>query len=156
MFTVKKINLLNLISESSEYVSDTYPVERIKKVNKIIKNKIFSFEGEIFEDIQVQVDYQFQITGVKKMISVGEFYDYLTVDIEVVGGDKRFDVWMKISPTFLNNYKMLGNLHNSMSDELQYFFGSDYVRINIPKGSLKLSDEYKKEINNIDLKNTEI
>ena len=133
-----------------------YTEEKLKKVNKIIKDMVFTFEGEIFEDIQVQVDYQFQITGVKKMISVGEFYDYLTVDIKVVDGDKRFDVWMKISPTFLNDYKMLGNFHSSISDELQYFFGSDYVRVNIPKGSLKLSDEYREEINNIDLKNTEL
>jgi len=133
-----------------------YTEEKLKKVNKIIKDMVFSFEGEIFENMQVQVDYQFQITGVKKMISVGEFYDYLTVDIEVVGGDKRFDVWMKISPTFLNDYIMTGNFHSSISDELQYFFGSDYVRVSIPKGSLKLSDEYKEEINNIDLKNTEL
>jgi len=133
-----------------------YTEEKLKKVNKIIKDMVFSFEGEIFENMQVQVDYQFQITGVKKMISVGEFYDYLTVDIEVVGGDKRFDVWMKISPTFLNDYIMTGNFHSSISDELQYFFGSDYVRVSIQKGSLKLSDEYKEEINNIDLKNTEL
>jgi hypothetical protein len=130
-----------------------YTEEKLRKVNKIIKDMVFSFEGEIFEDIQVQVDYQFQITGVKKMISVGEFYDYLTVDIEVVGGDKRFDLWMKISPIFLNDYIMTGKFHSAISDELQYFFGPDYVRINIPKGSLKLSDEYKKEIEDLDLKN---
>ena len=129
-----------------------YTEEKLRKVNKIIKDMVFSFEGQIFEGIQVQVDYQFQITGVKKMISVGEYYDYLTVDIKVVGGDKRFDVWMKISPTFLNDYIMTGNFHRFISDELQYFFGSDYVRVSIPKGSLKLSDEYKEEINNIDLK----
>lgn len=152
MFNITKRNLLKILKESSEYVSDTYPVERIKKVNKIIKNKIFSFEDEIFEDMQVQVDYQFQITGTKKMISVGEYYDYLTVDIRVVDGDKRFGVWMKISPTFLNDYKMLGNFHSSISEELQYFFGSDYVRVDIPKGSVKLSNEYQEKINNIDLK----
>lgn len=133
-----------------------YTEEKLKKVNKIIKDMVFTFEGYIFEDIQVQVDYQFQITGVKKMISVGEYYDYLTVDIEVVGGDKRFDVWMKISPIFLNDYKMLHNFNKSISDELQYFFGSDYVRVDIPKGSVKLSDEYQEEINNIDSKNTEL
>ena len=130
-----------------------YTEEKLRKVNKIIKDMVFTFEDEIFEDIQVQVDYQFQITETKKMISVGEYYDYLVVEVEVVGGDKRFDVWMKISPIFLNDYKMLRNFHSSISEELQYFFGSDYVRVSIPKGSLNLSDGYKKKIEDLDLKN---
>lgn len=143
MFTIKKRNLLHLLSESSDYVSDIYSKEKIQKVNKIIKNKIFSFQGEIAREVNVSVEYRFQINGVKKMISVGEYYDYLTVDIEVIGGDGRFDLWMKISPIFLTDYKMLNNFNKSISEELQFFFGADYVRVDIPKGSVKLSDEYQ-------------
>ncbi len=126
-----------------------YTEEKLRRVNNVIKDMVFTFEYEIFEDIQVQVDYQFQITGVKKMISVGEYYDYLTVDIEVVGGDRRFDLWMKISPIFLTNYKMLNNFNRSISEELQYFFGSDYVRVDIKKASIKLSEEYQEKIENL-------
>ena len=151
MFTIKKRNLLNLISESSDYVSDIYTDDKIKKVNKIIRNKVFSFENEISNEVFVGVEFCFQIRGVKKMISVGEYYDYLIVDIEVVGGDERFDLWMKIAPVFLNDYRMLGNFNKSISEELQYFFGADHVRVEIPKGSVKLSDEYQKEIDDKDI-----
>jgi hypothetical protein len=133
MFTTKKINLLHLLSESSKYVFDIYSKEKIQKVNKIIKNKIFNFQSEITPEVNVSVEYCFRINGVKKMISVGEYYDYLTVDIEVVGGDERFDLWMKIAPVFLNNYQMLRYFSKSISEKLQYFFGSNYVRVDIPK-----------------------
>lgn len=130
-----------------------YTEEKIRKVNKIIKDMVFDFTGRIDLDIIVVAEYQFQITGVKKMISVGEYYDYLTVDIKVIGGDKKFDVFMKVVPSYLNGYFMLNSLSQSISEELQYFFGADFVRIDISKGSVRLSDEYQKEIDDLDLKN---
>lgn len=126
-----------------------YTEEKLRRVNNVIKDMVFNFKGKIAPEITVEVDFQFQITGVKKMISVGEYYDYLTVDIKIVGGDKRFDLWMKLAPTFLTEYKMLNNFNRTISEELQYFFGSDYVRVDIKKTSIKLSEEYQEKIENL-------
>ena len=153
MFTIKKRNLLNLISESSNYVSDIYTEEKLRRVNKIIKDMVFTFEGQlsIGLDWKAKFDYQFQIKGVRQMISVGELYDYLMVDVTIIDGDKMFLVSAKLmGSSITNEYRLKNNLSTSISEELQYFFGSDYVRVTLDKdkSSIKLSDELKEKINN--------
>lgn len=136
-----------------------YTEEKIRKVNKIIKDMVFTYEGQIVIglDWKTNFDYQFQIKGVRQMISVGELYDYLMVDVTIIDGDKMFLISVKLmGSSFTNDYLFKNNLSTSISEELQYFFGSDYVRVNIPKGSIKLSDEYQEKINKIDLNNQTI
>ena len=129
-----------------------YTEEKLRRVNKIIKDMVFECKGEIHSGMFVTVEYQFQITGVKKMISVGEWYDFLVVDVTIVDGDKRFDVLSKIMPEFVTKeYRLLVNLDRSISEELEYFFDGSQPRINIPNGGVKLSEEYQEKINNIDL-----
>ena len=129
-----------------------YTEEKLRRVNKIIKDMVFECKGEIHSGMFVTVEYQFQITGVKKMISVGEWYDFLVVDVTIVDGDKRFDVLSKIMPEFVTKeYRLLVNLDRSISEELEYFFDGSQPRINIPNGGVKLSDEYLRKINELDL-----
>jgi hypothetical protein len=78
-----------------------YTEEKIRRVNKVIKDMVFDCEGEIHSGIYVNVEYQFQITGTRKMISVGEWYDFLVVDITIIDGDKRFDILSKIMPELI-------------------------------------------------------
>jgi hypothetical protein len=129
-----------------------YTDERIKKVNKVIKDIIFDYEGRVASELYVNLQYQFKITGVKPMISVGELYDYLTVDVVIVGGDKIFTAYMKLIPNFIDSYYLVNDLSSSISDELQYFFGSERIRIHLNKDSINLSDEYQEIINNFDIK----
>lgn len=129
-----------------------YTEEKLRRVNKIIKDMVFECKGEIHSGMFVTVEYQFQITRVKKMISVGEWYDFLVVDVTIVDGDKRFDVLSKIMPEFVTKeYRLLVNLDRSISEELEYFFDGSQPRINIPNGGVKLSDEYLRKINELDL-----
>jgi hypothetical protein len=153
MFSIKKRNLLNLISESSNYVSDIYTEEKLRRVNKVIKDMVFTYEGRIIVGLEwkTKFDYQFQIKGVRQMISVGELYDYLMVDVTIIDGDKMFLAASKLmGDSITNEYRLKNNLSTSISEELQYFFGSDYVRVTLDKdkSSIKLSDELKEKINN--------
>lgn len=153
MFTLKKRNLLNLISESSNYGSDIYTEEKLRRVNKVIKDMVFTYEGRIIVGLEwkTKFDYQFQIKGVRQMISVGELYDYLMVDVTIIDGDKMFLAAAKLmGSSITNEYRLKNNLSTSISEELQYFFGSDYVRVTLDKdkSSIKLSDELKEKINN--------
>ena len=128
--------------------------EKIRKVNKVIKDMVFDCEGEIHTGMYVNIEYQFQITGTKKMISVGEWYDFLVVDITIVDGDKRFDILSKLMPDLITKeYRLLVNLDMSISDELTYFFNGNNPKIHIPSGGVKLSDDYQNKINNMDLTN---
>jgi hypothetical protein len=130
-----------------------YTKEKLKRVNKVIKDMVFTYEGRLIIglDLKTKFDYQFQIKGVRQMISVGELYDYLMVDVTIIDGDKRFLVSAKLmGSSFVNDYGFKINLSTSISEELQYFFGADYVRVTLDKekSSINLSDELKEKIDN--------
>lgn len=134
-----------------------YTEDKLRKVNKIIKDMVFTYEGQIIVgfDWKAKFDYQFQIKGVRQMISVGEYYDYLMVDVTIIDGDKMFLVSAKLMGTFITDeYLFKNNLSMNISEELQYFFGSDYVRVTLDKekSSIKLSDELKEKIDNFQFK----
>jgi len=130
-----------------------YTEEKLRRVNKVIKDMVFTYEGQILigSGWKTKFDYQFQIKGVRQMISVGELYDYLMVDVTIIDGDKMFLVSAKLmGSSFTNDYLFKNNLSTSISEELQYFFGSDYVRVTLDKekSSINLSDELKEKIDN--------
>ena len=130
-----------------------YTEEKLRRVNKVIKDMVFTYEGQLIVglDWKTKFDYQFQIKGVRQMISVGELYDYLMVDVTIIDGDEMFLVSAKLmGSSITNEYRLVNNLSTSISEELQYFFGSDYVRVTLDKdkSSINLSDELKEKINN--------
>jgi len=130
-----------------------YTEEKLRRVNKVIKDMVFTYEGQILigSGWKTKFDYQFQIKGVRQMISVGELYDYLMVDVTIIDGDKMFLVSAKLMGMFITDeYLLKNNLSTSISEELQYFFGAEYVRVTLDKekSTIKLSDELKEKIDN--------
>lgn len=132
-----------------------YTEDKIKRVNKIIKDMVFNYHGEILHgtDTKFQFDYQFQIKGVRPMISVGEWYDYLTVDVTIIDGSKNFITLVKLFSPIINDYHLKNKLSVDISEELQYFFGSEIVRITLDKdkSSIRFSDELQEKIELTDL-----
>lgn len=55
--------------------------------NTILSKKKFKFTGEIINGVHQKsdIDYNFKIIGQKKMISVGEYYDYLLISVVITG-----------------------------------------------------------------------
>jgi hypothetical protein len=129
--------------------------KHIERINKVIKDMVFDYDGKIFTpDLNIDFQYQFIITGQRRMISVGEYYDNLDVLVEIIDGNERttkFFVVFKTLNDNLNKDYMLNNyLGNSISDELSYFFGEDYVRVRLVK--IQFSEEYDQKINDMSLK----
>lgn len=129
--------------------------KHIERINKVIKDMIFDYDGKIFTpDLNIEFQYQFIITGQRRMISVGEYYDHLDVLVEIIDGNERttkFFVVFKTLNDNLNKDYMLNNyLGNSISDELSYFFGEDYVRVRLVK--IQFSEEYNQKIDDMSLK----
>ena len=90
-----------------------YTEEKLRRINKVIKDMVFTYEGQILIgfDWKTKFDYQFQIKGVRQMISVGELYDYLMVDVTIIDGDKMFLVSAKLmGSSFANDYGFKNNL----------------------------------------------
>lgn len=125
--------------------------KKIDKINKVIKDMVFTYKGLISDWAKGEFEYQFQIIGQKPMISVGDWYNYLIVDVLIIDGSHYTSLFLKYMPTLLTEYRTLTNLNYSISDELQYFFDGDYVRINIDKDNVRLSDEFQEKIDNIEI-----
>ena len=129
--------------------------KHIERINKVIKDMVFDYNGKIFTpDISIEFQYQFIITGQRRMISVGEYYDHLDVLIEIIDGNERSTKFFVVFQTLNNNlnkdYILTNYLGNSISDELSYFFGEDYVRVRLVK--IQFSEEYNQKIDDMSLK----
>lgn len=129
--------------------------KHIERINKVIKDMVFDYNGKIFTpDISIEFQYQFIITGQRRMISVGEYYDHLDVLIEIIDGNERSTKFFVVFQTLNNNlnkdYILTNYLGNSISDELSYFFSEAYVRVKLVK--IQFSEEYKQKIDDMNLK----
>lgn len=129
--------------------------KHIERINKVIKDMVFDYNGKIFTpDLNIEFQYQFIITGQRRMISVGEYYDHLDVLVEIIDGNERttkfFVVFKTLNDNLNKDYILTNYLGNSISDELSYFFGEDYVRVRLVK--IQFSEEYKQKIDDMSLK----
>ena len=125
--------------------------KHIERINKVIKDMVFEYEGNIFTtDLKIKFDYQFAITGQRQMISVGEYYDYLDVLIEIINADERSTKLLAVFKLLNNNtqydYILKTRLSQALSEELSYFFNETYVRVNIVK--VQISEELQEKIDN--------
>jgi len=126
--------------------------KHIERINKVIKDMVFEFEGNIFTpDLRVNFEYQFAITGQRKMISVGEYYDYLEILVEIVDTDEKSLKFLAIFNLLKNDidkdYILKTRLDNALSEELSYFFNESYVRVQIVK--IQIGEELKEKIEDV-------
>jgi hypothetical protein len=123
--------------------------KHIQRINKAIKDMVFDFHGEVISPgLRSDFQYQFQITGQRKMISVGELYDYLNVSVEIVDGDERttkiFYVLKQLSTNIVKDYRLNNYLTRSISEDLEPFFNEGENRVNIE--NISISEEYQNKI----------
>ena len=67
---------------------------QVNKVNLILKDKVFKYKGPLIlnVDIESDIDYTFEILGYKKMISVGEWYDYIKVSVNIINLNDEYEI----------------------------------------------------------------
>lgn len=123
--------------------------KHIEKINKVIKDMVFDFSGEmVTPGLKVDFQYQFELIGQRRMISVGEYYDFINVLVEIIDMDERtkkiFSVLKALETNLSTDYRLNNYMERSISEELQYFFSGDYVRVKIV--DIELSEELKEKI----------
>ena len=140
-----------------------YTNEEQSQLNNFLERETFTMGVEFFSGQLFEVEYKFKLVGIRKMISVGEYYDYIRVFVTIVGGEDRFKRFLKVVSYVQNidakntlqeylkkEYRFNNQLTNDISDNLKYFSdGKDYVRVNIEY--ITLSDNFFNEVKNIDL-----
>lgn len=57
---------------------------QLNKINLILENKIFTYNGDVFSRGFLNFNYKIKLTGYKKLIHIGEWADFIKVDVEVV------------------------------------------------------------------------
>jgi hypothetical protein len=125
--------------------------KHIERINNVIKDMVFEFEGNIFTpDMNIKFEYQFEITGQRKMISVGEYYDYLDILVEIVDADehsiKLLAVFKLLNNDVNKDYILKTRLNTALSEELSYFFNESYVRVTIV--GVEIGEELQEKIDN--------
>ena len=125
--------------------------KHIQRINNVIKDMVFEFEGEVFTpDLKIKFDYQFTITGQRQMISVGEYYDYLDILVEIVDADehsiKLLAVFKLLNNDVNKDYILKTRLNTALSEELSYFFNESYVRVTIV--GVEIGEELQEKIDN--------
>lgn len=118
----------------------------IEIVNKIASKKTFKYTGEIIQGVDqpADVDYKFRITGHKKMMSVGEYYDYLLLEVVITGvhdpvsklifTPESSDSGKAVARMFESQlYGFYSRLNQEIQDYLKYFNDSkeEFVRTTI-------------------------
>ena len=125
--------------------------KHIQRINNVIKDMVFDYDGDIVTDLKINFQFQFIITGQRRMISVGEYYDYLDVLVEIIDGDERatkiFHVYKALKSNLDKDYRLNDYLTYLIGEELKYFFGDEHVGIKIVK--IQFSDDYNYEIDNL-------
>jgi hypothetical protein len=125
--------------------------KHIEKINNVIKDMVFDYNGEIhISEVYANFKYQFKIIGQREMISVGELYDYLQILVEIIDGDKKstviFAVFNSLNINLLKEYRLRNTLDREITEELDYFFGGEGVRVTV--SNIEFSEEYEEKINN--------
>ena len=111
---------------------------------------VFDYNGEIhISEVYANFKYQFKICGQREMISVGELYDYLQILVEIIDGDEKstviFAVFQSLNVDIMKEYRLRNSLDREITEELNYFFSGEGVRIII--SDIGFSEEYEEKIN---------
>lgn len=131
--------------------------KEIKDINSYLEGKTFSDNVRIWgsDEPDFELEYEFKILGTKKMISVGEYYDHLIIDIDIVDADdittqifgiyagRGNDFKKRIEKMVKDNYLLMTDITNSIRELLKYF-STGYVRTTV--NNITISDSFIKKI----------
>jgi hypothetical protein len=132
-----------------QYLRIMISEKHIEKINNVIKDMVFDYNGESLDGVYVNFKYQFKIIGQRQLISVGELYDHLQILVKIIDGDEKstviFAVFKSLNVNITKEYRLRNSLDRNVSEELSYFFGVDGVRVII--SDIEFSEEYEEKIN---------
>jgi len=136
--------------------------KEIEKINRFLSNQTFECSSQVMGGRDMPLfnfEYQFAITGIKQMISVGEWYDYVKVYVELINIEDKFKQFYSIIGNnynkdeftnifFKKEYIFNHRLNECISDTLKHFTSDQFVRIFFD--NIIVSDELYEEIKNLE------
>jgi hypothetical protein len=97
--------------------------EEIRKINKSLVNQEFETQVGLYPDSENThtLTFSFEIVGSRKMISVGEYYDYAVYDITILDVSETLKKYLSIVLEIFYQNKLEG----TMKERLEYWFKKD-------------------------------
>ena len=140
--------------------------KEILSVNKFLSNQTFTCSSPLLshDSPKYEFEYSFKVIGEKKMISVGEYYMFAMVDVEILEIEEKYKLYFKIMGRdydkdrilrifFIKEYLFQHSLNSCLSEILQYTInGEDRPRVNIT--DITMSDELYDNIMNTEIRGT--
>lgn len=141
--------------------------EEISKINKSISKQEFDTPVYIYPDgdeVGKSVTYTFEIVGIRPMISLGEWYDYVVYDITILDASETLKKWISIAIKIFYEYKtdeplkqrleyflkkdsyILRRVLDDIDNTLGYYHTGDYIRATM--NNVYVSDKLVEEIKN--------
>ena len=130
-----------------------------EQVNRYLSNETFTCSVQFFstDGIEYEVEYSFKVVGERRMISVGEYFMYAEVDLEILDIEEKYKLYFKIMGKdfdkdrlvrifFEKEYSFTNWIRECVGENLKYFTGGDYPRVNIK--NITMSDELYENIMN--------
>jgi hypothetical protein len=97
--------------------------EEIRKINKSLVNQEFETQVGLYPDSENMhtLTFSFEIVGTRKMISVGEYFDYAFYDITILDASDMLKKYLSIVLEIFYQNKLEG----TMKERLEYWFKKD-------------------------------
>jgi hypothetical protein len=130
-----------------------------EQVNRYLSNETFTCSVPFFstDGIEYEVEYSFKVVGERRMISVGEYFMYAEVDLEILDIEEKYKLYFTIMGKdfdkdrlvrifFEKEYSFTNWIRECVGENLKYFTDGDYPRVNIK--NITMSDELYENIMN--------
>lgn len=133
-----------------------------EKVNRYLSNKTFTCSVPFFshDGPQYEIEYGFKVVGEKRMISVGDYYMYAEIDLEILDIQEPYKPYFKImgkdfnkerlvTVLFKKEYTFIYGITRCIDEILKYFTDGNYPRVSLK--NITMSDELYNNIMNIEI-----
>jgi len=129
-----------------------------EKVNRYLSDQTFECSVPLLHsDTKYMFEYRFKIVGERRMMSVGEYYMYSMIDVELLEIEEKYRPFFKIigkdfdkskleNVFFKKDYLFLHHLGECVREQLTYLTTGGYPRVDI--GNITMSDELYNNIMN--------
>ena len=133
--------------------------KEINQINKYLSNESFICSVPFFtyDGPEYEVEYRFKVVGEKRMMSVGEYYMYGEIDLEIINVQNKFKLYFKIMGRDFDKDRLVRiffekestftyGITQCISENLMYFTDGEGPRVIIK--NITMSDELYENIMN--------
>ena len=125
--SVKVLRICNQINQELEQAQKVIVLIRLfELINSSSGISKQEFDTSVYvypggDEVDKSVTYTFEIVGIRPMISVGEWYDYVVYDVTILNASETLKKWMSMAIKIFYEYKT----EEPLKQRLEYFLKKD-------------------------------